>query len=71
MKAKIPYYVNKKVETRGQISMLIDQILRVLSAAMGIAAVTLTALDAIATEYAIIMLGIGMVAMALQHISDK
>lgn len=49
----------------------IDLILRVIGVAMGIAAVALMATRLISVENAIILLGIGIVAMALERLPDK
>ncbi len=49
----------------------IDLILRVIGVAMGIAAVALMAMRLISVENAIILLGIGIVAMALERLPDK
>jgi len=50
---------------------MIDLILRVIGVAMGIAAVALMATRLISVENAIILLGIGIVAMALERLPDK
>lgn len=52
-------------------SSMIDLILRVIGVAMGIAAVALIATRLISVENAIILLGIGIVAMALERLPDK
>ena len=52
-------------------STTIDMMLRVLAVAMGIAAVALLALGVITAENAIILLGIGLVASALERLSTN
>lgn len=52
-------------------SSTIDLILRVIGVAMGIAAVALIATRLISVENAIILLGIGIVAMALERLPDR
>jgi hypothetical protein len=52
-------------------SSMIDLILRVIGVAMGIAAVALIATRLISVENAIILLGIGIVAMALERLPDR
>jgi hypothetical protein len=54
-----------------QTSNTIDLILRVIAVVMGIAAVALLAMKLITTENAIILLGIGIVATALERLSEK
>ena len=49
----------------------IDLILKVIGVAMGIAAVALMATRLISVENAIILLGIGIVAMALERLPDE
>lgn len=50
---------------------MVDLILRVIAVSMGIASVALIAMNMITVENAIILLGIGMVAMALERLSEK
>ncbi len=50
-------------------STTVDMVLRVLSIAMGIAAVALLALEVITVENAIFLLGIGLIASALERLS--
>lgn len=52
-------------------SKMMDMILRVIGVVMGIAAVALLALNIITTKDAIILLGIGIVAMALERLSES
>ncbi len=52
-------------------SSTIDLMLRVIGVAMGIAAVALIATRLISVEHAIILLGIGIVAMALERLPDR
>ena len=52
-------------------SNLVDLILRVIAVAMGVATVVLASLGAITTDNAIILLGIGMVAIALGSLKEK
>lgn len=50
---------------------MVDMILRVIGVVMGIAAVSLLALHIITIEDAVILLGIGIVAMALERLSES
>ena len=54
-----------------QTSKLIDQTLRVIAVSMGISSVLLLLTKSISAENAIILLGIGMIAMALEHLSES
>jgi hypothetical protein len=50
---------------------MVDMILRVIGVVMGIAAVSLLALHIITIEDAVILLGIGIVAIALERLSES
>jgi hypothetical protein len=54
-----------------QSASTIDLILRVIAVVMGIAAVALMAMHKITVENAVTLLGIGMLAMALERLSEK
>lgn len=47
----------------------IDLVLRAIAVAMGIATVTLMSLGTISIEDAVVLLGIGVIAMALERMS--
>lgn len=49
----------------------VDLILQVIAVVMGIAAITLIALNLITAENAVILLSVGMLAMALERLSEK
>ncbi|MBT3241004.1 MAG: hypothetical protein HN357_08955 [Chloroflexi bacterium] len=50
---------------------MMDLILRVISVSMGISAVALLAMKMITVENAVILLGIGIVAISLERLSEK
>ena len=50
---------------------MMDMILRVIGVVMGIAAVALLALNIITVKDAVLLLGIGIVAMALERLSES
>ena len=50
---------------------VVDLILRVISVCMGIGAVALLATKMITVDNAVILLGIGMVAMALERLTEN
>lgn len=54
-----------------RISNIVDLTLRVIGLSMGIAAVILMLINAITVETAVIILGIGIVAMGLERLSEK
>jgi hypothetical protein len=54
-----------------QTSNTVDLILRVIAIVMGISSVALLVLHMITSENAIILLGIGIVAMALERLTEK
>ena len=67
---KQPIYFQRS-EMVPQNSSTIDLILRVIAVVMGIASVALLALEMITTDNAVILLGIGIVAMALERLTEK
>ena len=67
---KPPIYFQRS-EMAPQNSTTIDLILRVIAVVMGIASVALLALEMITTDNAVILLGIGIVAMALERLTEK
>ena len=67
---KSPFYFQRS-EMAPQNSNTIDLILRVIAVVMGMAAVALLAMEMITTDNAIILLGIGIVAMALERLTEK
>ena len=50
---------------------LLDLTLRVIAVVMGIAVITLLTLDLITVKNAIILLGVGLLAVTLERLSDK
>lgn len=54
-----------------QTSKIVDQTLRVIAVAMGISAVLLLLTKSITVENAVVLLGIGIIAMALEHLSEN
>jgi hypothetical protein len=54
-----------------QTSNTIDLILRVIAVVMGIASVALLGMEMITVENAVILLGIGIVATALERLTEK
>ena len=66
--------VNNVVDTEkkkifAKISNSIDLVLRAIAVAMGIATVPLMSLGTISIEDAVVLLGIGVIAMALERMS--
>lgn len=52
-------------------SNIVDLTLRVIGVSMGIASVTLMLIRAITVETAVILLGIGIVSMGLERLTEK
>lgn len=60
---------SEKKKIFAKISNSVDLVLRAIAVAMGIATVTLMSLGTISIEDAVVLLGIGVIAMALERMS--
>lgn len=69
--ASKPSTIYREREMNPASTKFVDLILQVVAVVMGIAAITLIALNLITAEKAVILLSVGMLAMALERLSEK
>lgn len=69
--ASKPSIIYQEREMAPRSTKFIDLILQVIAVVMGIAAIALLALNLITAENAVILLSVGMLAMALERLSEK